>query len=172
MQIRIPKKGYLGPFFIGKVPVLIHWTFPVGGLFVAWFLGDMTFKTIIPLALAYTTLVLIHEFGHALAAKMSGNKVQAVLITGSGGLCFADTPDSLTWRFLFYAGGIIAQLVVLIITSIYLFIFQSTGTIFFDLFAFVFTVVNAVFILINIIPSEHTDGNLLWNLFRNRKSEA
>jgi Zn-dependent protease len=166
MQIRIPKKGYLGPFPVRNIPVFIHWTFPVGGLFIAVFLGDLTLETIIPLALAYTTLVLIHEFGHALAAKMSGNRVQAVVITGAGGWCFADQPDSLTWRFLFYAGGIIAQLVVLIFTAAYLFIFQSTGVKFLDLFAFVFTFINTVFIFVNIFPSEHTDGRLLWDLFR------
>ncbi len=172
MQPRIPKRGYLRPFHIGKVPVFIHWSFPVGGLFIAGFLGDLTWKTILPLALAYTALVLIHEFGHALAANISGSRVYAILITGSGGWCIADEPSSLAMRYGFYGGGIIAQLIILLVTSIYLFSFQSTGSRFLDLFAFVFTVINAVVLLINLIPSEHTDGRKLWELFRSTRNSA
>ncbi len=168
MRTRIPKKGYLGPFHFGRIPVLIHWSFPVGGLFIALFLGDLTWKTTLPLALAYTTLILIHEFGHALAAMISGSRVYAILITGSGGWCVADEPDSLVMRYGFYGGGIVAQIIVLLATSIYLFLFQTTGFRFLDLFAFVFTVVNAILLLVNLIPSEHTDGRKLWELFRTK----
>jgi Zn-dependent protease len=164
MRDRIPKKGYLGPFYVQRVPVLIHWTFPVGGIAVAYFLGDVTRRTAIPLIFAYTTLILIHEFGHAIAALSSGSKVHAVLVTGAGGWCFVDEPQSYASRFAFYAGGIIAQLLVLVITAVSVTLFENTNSIVLNLYILVFTVVNIVLIFINIVPSEGTDGKALWLL--------
>jgi hypothetical protein len=39
--------------------------------------------------MAYTSLIIIHELGHAFAAKMAGSKIHAVLVVGSGGWCLA-----------------------------------------------------------------------------------
>jgi len=172
MQPRIPQKGYLGPFSYRKTPVLVHWTFPVGGVFVAFFLGDVTWGTTIPLIVAYTTLILIHEFGHAFAAAAAGSKVQAVLITGAGGWCFADEPVSLSSRFAFYAGGIIAQALVLFVAVVFLAVFGNPDSKILNLFILVFTVVNFVLILINVFPSEGTDGRKIWDLFRESRYGA
>lgn len=166
MRNQIPKKGYLGPFYVQRIPVLIHWTFPVGGIAVALFLGDVTWKTAIPLIFAYTTLILIHEFGHAIAAISSGSKVHAVLVTGAGGWCIADDPRSFASRFAFYAGGIFAQLFVLIITAIFVALFENSNSIVINLYILVFTFVNVVLILINIMPSEGTDGKAIWRLVK------
>lgn len=148
MQPRISQKGYLVPFNYRKTPVLIHWTFPVGGIFVAFFLGDVTWGTTIPLIVGYTMLILIHEFGHAYAAAAAGSKVQAMLVTGAGGWCFADEPGSLSSRFAFYAGGIIAQALVLFIAVFFIVAFGNPDSKVLNLFILVFTVVNFALILI------------------------
>ena len=166
MRNQIPKRGYLGPFYVQRVPVLIHWSFPVGGIAVALFLGDVTWRTAIPLIFAYTTLILIHEFGHAIAAISSGSKVHAVLVTGAGGWCIADNPKSFPRRFTFYAGGIIAQLLVLLITAVFIALFNNSTSIVINLYILVFTFVNIVLILINIVPSEGTDGKAIWHLVK------
>ena len=40
MDKRIQETGYLASFNVRNVPVYIHWSFPVGGIFIAFFLGD------------------------------------------------------------------------------------------------------------------------------------
>ena len=78
-----PKRGYIGPITIKGIPVLIHWSFPLGGVFIALFLGDLSWATAIPLVLAYTTLILTHELGHALAARMYSLDVHVLLVRAS-----------------------------------------------------------------------------------------
>lgn len=172
MQPLIPQKGYIGPFTTMKTSVFIHWTFPVGGIFVAFFLGDVTWGTIVPLVVAYTTLILIHELGHAFAAIAAGSKVYVVLITGAGGWCFADEPNSLRSRFAFYAGGIIAQILVLLFTVLLLITFGNPSSKVINLFALVFTLVNFILIVINLLPSEGTDGRKIWDLFKELRRRA
>lgn len=113
MKIRIPRYGYIGPLQFRGVPIYIHWTFPVGGLLLTFFLGEVTWKTTIPLMAAYTMLILVHELGHAFAAKIASSKVHAVLVMAIGGWCFADEPTSFIFRLTYYAGGIVAQLLSL-----------------------------------------------------------
>lgn len=163
---RIPKYGYIGPLHVRNIPIYIHWTFPVGGLFIAFFLGNVSWETAPPMVAAYTTLILVHELGHALAARAVSSKVYAVLITGAGGWCFADLPDSFFSRLLFYAGGILAQLLALFLTVSLITLFGSPDSLILDCFVLVFTVVNVILIVLNILPSEGTDGKKLWELFK------
>ena len=172
MTIRIPKNGYIGPFRIRDVPIHIHWTFPVGGLFVAFFLGNVSWKTAIPLAAAYTALILVHELGHAIAAKMSAQKVHAVLVTAAGGWCFADEPHSFESRLAYYAGGIVAQVLALLVTVTLISLFGNPASLALNCFVLVFTIVNVILIIINIVPSEGTDGKKLWGLLKERLNAA
>lgn len=160
-----PKQGYLGPITIKSMPVLIHWTFPLGGIFVAFFLGDVSWGTTIPLVLAYTTLILIHELGHALAAKLFSLDVRVVLVTAVGGLCFVEEPKSVASKVAFYGGGIIAQLALLVITFGYLILFGKPSTVLLSSFVVVFTIVNVIILVANVLPTEGTDGKKLWQVF-------
>jgi hypothetical protein len=68
MPPRIPKQGYLGPLELYKTNVYIHWSFPIGGLFLASFIGELNLFSSIILVVSYTSLVIIHELGRALVA--------------------------------------------------------------------------------------------------------
>lgn len=138
----------------------------MGGLLVAYILGDIMWKTAVPLVAAYTTLILLHELGHAFVAKAASLKVHAVLVTAAGGWCFADDPHSFGTRLMFYAGGIIAQILALLITVILLALFDSPDSVVLNCFALVFTIVNVILIVINIVPTEGTDGQKIWNLLK------
>jgi len=159
-----PKRGYLGPITIKGIPILIHWSFPLGGIFIAFFLGDLSWATAIPLVLAYTTLILIHELGHVLAARMFSLDVHLLLVSAAGGWCFAECPSSVTSKVAFYGGGIIAQLVLLAVTVIYLILYGNPSSVFINSFVLVFTVVNVVILVVNILPAEGTDGKKLWTI--------
>ena len=161
---RPPKRGYFGPIMINGIPVLVHWSFPLGVVFVAFFLGDVSWATAIPLVLAYTTLILLHELGHALAARIFTLDVHVLLVSAVGGWCFAEGPSSATAKVAFYSGGIIAQLLVLAITAAYLVLFGNPPTVFLNSFVLVFTVVNVIILVVNILPAEGTDGKKLWQV--------
>ena len=59
------------------IPMLFHWSFPLVGLGIGLFVGSLFYSTSAALALqaffwttaSVVTLVLAHEFGHALAAR-------------------------------------------------------------------------------------------------------
>ncbi|WP_427500657.1 hypothetical protein ACQE3E_13560 [Methylomonas sp. MED-D] len=168
MENRIPKSGYIGRFSIRNVPIFIHWTFPVGGVFFAFFLGNPTLIRTLPLVAAYTILIIFHELGHAIAAKMYSSKVHCILVTGAGGWCIAEKPKSFSACLLFYAGGVIAQLLLLLATTLYIVTFGSPESKVLGPFVFVFTLVNAVLIIINLIPAGKSDGMRLVAAFRER----
>ncbi len=172
MTNRIPQNGYAGPFPIYDIPIYIHWTFPVGGTFVAFSLGTIAWKTVIPLVLAYTTLILVHELGHAFAAKIISSKVHAILVTAAGGWCFADAPCSFRARLAYHAGGIIAQMMALGATAILVALFGNPSSLVQNCFVFVFTIVNLILIIINIIPAKGTDGEKLWGLLKEHLNSA
>ncbi|MBT8277083.1 MAG: hypothetical protein KJO39_13135, partial [Bacteroidia bacterium] len=128
--------------------------------------------TMVSLVLAYTLLIIIHEFGHAFAAKSFSLKVHAVLITASGGWCYADNPDSISCKLIFYGGGLIAQLLLLTITALFLLLFGNPASSIVNCFVLVFTIVNTVMLAINIYPSEGTDGKHLWRTLIEYRQKA
>ena len=171
-MMKHPNNGYLYPFYIKGIPVLIHWSFPAGGIFLAFMLGDTSLDTVISLIIAYTLLIIVHEFGHAFAAKLYSLKVHAVLITASGGWCYADIPTTISSKLFFYGGGLIAQLLLLAITIVLLLVFGSPSSTIINSFALVFTIINALMIAINIYPSKGTDGKHLWSILSGQKQKA
>ena len=164
--------GYSEPVFLKSIPVQIHWSFPTGGLFVALILGDWSLVTVTSLIAAYTSLILFHELGHAIAARSYSLKVHGILITAAGGWCYADNPQSTVASLVFYGGGLIAQVILFTGSVIFLYIYGSPTSIVFNCFILVFTFVNVVLFVINIYPFESTDGKHLWNTLESYKQQA
>ena len=160
------------PITIKGVPVLIHWTFPTGGVFLAFFVGDTSLVTMLSMVTAYTILILVHEFGHAIAAKAFSLNVHAVLVTAAGGWCYADEPTTIRSKLIFYGGGLIAQVILLTVTTIALLAFDNPPPKVFNPFILVFTVVNVALLIVNVYPSDGTDGKLLWGLVSEYKQKA
>lgn len=170
--MRIPKSGYIGPIKLQNTSVYIHWSFPVGGLFLASFIGELNFYSSILLVIFYTSLVLIHELGHALVAIHYKTNIRAIVLLGSGGFCVADIPNIFKARFLFYAGGIIAQLAALFSVLLLIPLFENTNLLALKYFTFVYTIVNLFMIVINLIPYNQSDGYLLGKLLWSKYSKV
>lgn len=170
MEHGIPKKGYIGRFSVLKVPIHIHWTFPIGGVFVAFFLGNPTLVSALSLVAAYTIMIVVHELGHVMAAKIYSSKVHCVLVTGFGGWCFAEEPRSFAARMVFYAGGILAQFSLLLSVTLYLSVFGSPESKILNSFIFVFTLVNAFVLAVNLFPVGQNDGMRLLIALRERNN--
>jgi Zn-dependent protease len=91
---------------IAGVPVLLHWTLPIG---IVAFTGG---RLDVVAFLSMLGLVLIHELGHVFAVKASGARPESLTLTGYGGeVAWRGEVSGLGSAFI-AAGGIFAQLVV------------------------------------------------------------
>lgn len=164
-----PKNGYLFSFRLKSIPIYIHWTFPAGGIIFSLFFSVKDPLGTFSLIVAYVALIIVHELGHAIAALLTSSKVYSVLVTGAGGWCFADEPEQLLPKLMFYAGGLIAQVLLFCITILWLSIMGNPENQIGNHFVLVFTFVNILVFLGNIIPSGENDGRKIYSLLRQKK---
>jgi ATP-dependent Clp protease adapter protein ClpS/Zn-dependent protease len=160
------RAGSIRLFALAGVPVFVHWTFPLGGMVVATF-GKVSWVGALYCVAAYTMLILVHEFGHAMAAMSQRVEVRGIYISGLGGHCTFRRPDSVRSALLIVAGGILAQLVIFILAAIYVVVAGWPRSLAGICFINTFTLANLALIVFNLIPQRTlrgsaTDGRLLW----------
>ena len=71
------------------VDVFVHWTFifaPIYVIYSCWSTGWATIGVMLVLLLCFFACVLLHEYGHAMAARCFGITTQDIIITPIGGL--------------------------------------------------------------------------------------
>lgn len=154
-----------GPF---GVPVHLHWSVLLGGFLPCVYVGfnmiDIPF-----FILAFILLVGVHEFGHAIAAKILGLRVYEVQINISGGHCRFEQPPTIWRALLVTSAGIFAQILLFLAAMIYVIVFGYESSRVMNCFVLVFTFLNALMILVNLVPAKifaglSTDGLILWKL--------
>jgi len=162
-------KGYIKIATIGGSPVLVHWSFPAGGLLVSIY-GHMDPRLWVYYCLTYTILILAHEGGHFIAARFFRLKVFAVEIAGTGGLCRIERPQRISHCALVYSAGLIAQIIVFLLTQLRLQVFGAPESAFEQAVVNTFTFVNLFLFVTNLIPhlgerGLQSDGYVLWKLW-------
>lgn len=164
------RRGYAQIFKIWGIPVYMHWSLPYGGLLIAVYAG-LDIRDIGYSCIGYVMLILIHEAGHAWAARFFRLKVFAVELSGVGGLCRLSCSQSVTQAAVIYSAGIVAQLLLLFMTLLFTKIFGDPISGFGKCIFAVFTTVNVILIVFNLIPGKvdssglSNDGAVLWSLF-------
>jgi len=163
-----PRAGSIELMRPWGVPVYVHWSFLIGGLIISMFAGG-GINLIMYCSMAYALLILIHEFGHALAAKVMGLRVHAIHMSGLGGRCITDPPHSVEGAFFLYSSGLLAQLAVFAGSVLYIGTFGWPESTYGICLVNTFTFVNLVIFVCNLFPgkiSAHafTDGQMLWKL--------
>jgi Zn-dependent protease len=166
-----PTTGYIASFSIGGIRTYLHWSFPAAGVVIAFMLGDMSFVTMLSATLAYSLLVLVHEAGHAFFARRAGCTVYGLVLTAGGGFCIADLPRSRRDQLLFFSGGLLAQVLALVAAIAVLALVGSPSTRATGSFTIVFTLVNAVMIVSNLVPFANNDGALIAGVLRRKHGE-
>ncbi len=150
------RSGYLKIAEINRVPVFIHWSFPIGGLLISLFVGfdlEQAYYYIV----GYLILIGIHEFGHVFAARTLGLRVFAVEITGLGGVCRCELPRKPSEALLLYSGGIFGQLLLLSLTVLYIVVFGYPTAVSGRSLINTFSLVNLVVMVANLFP--HRESN-------------
>ena len=165
--------GSLPLFRIAGIQVYLHWTW----LVVAYFeivnrvnrYQSMTWNVIEYLALF--GIVLLHEFGHALACRQVGGQANRIMLWPLGGVAFVQPPPrpgALLWSI---AAGPLVNVILLPVT-VMAFVFASgagLGNEYPDFVHFLFSiaVINFVLLVFNLLPIYPLDGGqilqaLLW----------
>ena len=85
---------------IRGVRIELHWSFPLGALATAFLL---------PLWVALTLTVIVHELGHIAMAKLFRLPILGIQLSALGGKCSYEGATSEVRRALIAWGGVLAQ---------------------------------------------------------------
>src|SRR5450432_4035321 len=150
--------GYLTLGRLRGAPVRIHWSAPLG----AFFFGQ--FRFVPGFWLAFVGLILAHEIGHALMVVTAGARVRGIDVTGIGGECRFDGDVTPMRRALIAWGGVLAQLVVLVVAGAMLMVFGSPESAFLADVAYACTFYNLTLMALNLLPFGPLDGREAWKI--------
>src|SRR5688572_17908405 len=141
------------------VALLAHWSLPLGALLA----GGLDFR---PLAwAAFVVLVLIHDAGHALMVRWTGNRAVAWELTGFGGVCRWRGSASPAKRALIAWGGILAQALVALTTWLFTSIVGAPTTPWGATIVSTLIETNLWLMALNLLPIPPLDGAIAWGLF-------
>ena len=141
------------------IPVRAHWTVPFGALFFTGF-------AFAPLAwLAFFSLILVHEAGHALLARRYGHHVVAIDLTGFGGLCRWSGYATDRQRAVIAWGGVIAQALLFAVTALVVLLVGSPHGPLAQV-TDVFLRTNLWIMALNLLPFPPLDGAQAWSILR------
>jgi Zn-dependent protease/Tfp pilus assembly protein PilF len=160
-------------FRIAGIQVYLHWTW----LAVAYFeivnrvnrYQSMTWNVIEYLALF--AIVLLHEFGHALACRQVGGQADRIMLWPLGGVAFVQPPPRPGAHLWSIAAGPLVNVILVPITITAVVIATRAGLGLdhrdFVHFLYSISVINIVLLLFNLLPIYPLDGGqilqaLLW----------
>jgi Zn-dependent protease len=155
-------------------PVWLHWSFagvglgigvPVGlvGLVTA---GEIALTLFAGAVAAVATVVLVHEAGHVLMARLLSIEVHGVYLAAAGGCCVAGEAGHESHELLYSAGGLLAQTLLLAGTALWLMSGGSATQPMASHGAAVFTAVNALLLAVNAWPAGGSDGERVLHALR------
>lgn len=159
---RPPQKGWYLTFSVFGLPVFVHWSVPAlgatfGGMAVAAS-GTLSMSIFLWSSLTTMALIVIHELGHAIAAKAASLQVHGFVFAGAGGWCVVSEPTTIGAGLLLFAGGWIAQALVFVVTSISLWKFGAPSHQPLICAVVVLTGGNLILILTSMVPHRMNDG--------------
>jgi Zn-dependent protease len=113
------------------IPLKIHWTFGLLMLFVAYSAFTNNFQTwqsfgFIGLILILFFCVILHEYGHALAAKKLGVKTQDIIVSPIGGVArLTNIPEKPKQELLIAIAGPLVNLIICALVGFGLYLYDG-----------------------------------------------
>jgi ATP-dependent Clp protease adaptor protein ClpS len=154
---------------IGGTTLFVHWSFAFGGLLAstlaAYKLPDMFYFWGL-----YAVLIIVHELGHVAAGRMLGLRIHSIEFAGMGGQCRIQLPSTTRAMAWLYAGGLLAQLAVLLLAYVLVLFMGPPTTPFYRCAYLSATAVNLVVLILSLVPATTaagvaSDGRVLWTIF-------
>lgn len=167
-------------FQVFGTPVWLHWSFPGVGLGVGVPVGACSYFAASELALALflwsvgavTLLVLVHELGHAVAARLLRMRVHGICLAAGGGCCLTDGAEHHGHEALYSASGLLAQGLLLAGTSLVFWQADAARAPWLTEGAAVLTAVNALLLAFNAWPRGGSDGHRVLGALRALHAKA
>jgi ATP-dependent Clp protease adapter protein ClpS len=142
---------------VAGIPVYVHWSCFLGGLMLSA-AGAFRTKLMLPLMVGYLLLVLIHEAGHAVAARWLGVHVFAIRMKGLGGTCSMEVAPGARATLIVFSAGLVAQIVLFTVTVLAQQLLTHPLGPTWGSFAFAFTFGNAMLFVCSVVPWTGRDG--------------
>ena len=153
---------------VAGIDVFLHWTFvfaPLAMILQSWYLENSLAMTGIMLVLLVCVFacVLLHEFGHAFAAKLFGVQTKDIILTPVGGLArLVSMPKRPLEEFVITIAGPSVNLVISGLIGLYLLTVGSGFALEQDISASDLPIflyyINLFLFLFNLIPAFPMDG--------------
>ncbi|WP_432797048.1 site-2 protease family protein [Poriferisphaera sp. WC338] len=174
------RNGSIRLFTVFGITVYLHWSwFLVAVIFIG--LPQFGLNSIwgVFVYLALFGIVLIHEFGHALACRSVGGKADTIVLWPLGGIAFVQPPQrpgAVLWSI---AAGPLVNVVLVPITFVLMYAIvggipqgQASGL---KYFIIAITYINLALLIFNILPIYPLDGGqilqaILWFFVGRTKS--
>jgi len=150
-------------FWVSGVPVYFHWSAVLMfGVFVAAtpFFGI----PILFIAIGLFSIMLVHEFGHAILVNHLGYKVNQIRIFPIHGHYSYEEPYSPYEDSIIAWGGVLAQFVLFVPAAAILAFFGNTSFGSINVLLVGFSYINAFIMAINLTPGPGLDGRKAWRL--------
>lgn len=159
-------EGAIRLFRAFGINVYLHWTWAVAAIFLIQWSQQRYSSVLWPVMeyLAIFAIVLVHEFGHALACKSVGGQADRILLWPLGGVAFVNPPMR-AWPYLWsiFAGPLVN--IVLMPVFIGLVALDSSGRLGVsgDVSEFLVSLlwINGVLLVFNLLPLFPLDGGQL-----------
>lgn len=156
-------------FRVGKLRILgasvyAHWSV----LVVVALLSAVSLSSPVHAAVAiasYLAIIVIHEFGHAFAARRLGYEVRAIRIAFLHGTCEMQAQESEGDEILIAWGGVTAQLVVAVPVLAVARMLDDRDFGYLAPAIVFLGYVNFLVALINLAPGAGLDGSTAWRVF-------
>lgn len=168
-----PQAGSFTLFRVAGITVFVHWTwFPIAYLQFQW--RKDTYASPAWVVVEYVTLfgiVLLHEFGHALACRQVGGRAEQIDLWPLGGIAYVDPPPRPGAWLWSIAAGPLVNLCLVPVTGLVCVLSASAGwaETFPDLDYYLssIAVMNLLLLIFNMLPIYPLDGgqilqSLLW----------
>jgi Zn-dependent protease len=145
-------RGFLTLWNSRGLAVRVHWTAPIGALFLCHF-------RFWPGAwLGIFVVVLVHELGHAAMVRASGAEVRDVVVHGAGGECSWQGDVTRLQRALIAWGGVFAQLILYVVAVVCIRVVRPSDEGMIGDFVYACTAYNLRLAALNLIPMRPLDG--------------
>ena len=156
-------KQYFELFTIRDVPVFLHFSSVIALtlFFLLWLIDDFSYFIFY---FAVFPIIIIHELGHAYYAQKLNCNVNSICIYVIHGLCNYDEADTLYDNAKIAWGGVLAQFVVLLITTALVLLFGFPQSDYFSKYILCFQVGNIGMLILNLIPFDPLDGKTAWKI--------
>ena len=166
-------RGCIRLFSVRGITVLLHWSWLVVAVIELTYRAE-SYPSLVWNAAEYLVLfgiVLLHEFGHALACRQVGGTADRIVLWPLGGVAYVNPPPrpgAVLWSIA--AGPLVNVVLVPVTLGLLWFVPQAVPPALTDLvasFCRVVVVLNLVLLIFNILPIYPLDGGqmlhaLLW----------